>query len=205
MIYYGNPSTEAIRSAMTDGLLGCIITQRQGNTPEPGWDVIADNGCFSDRWTREGWESWLPTVDRPSTRFAVVPDVVGDHRATLERWLEFSPWVRSLGFQPAFVLQDGCTESEVPRDAEFLFIGGSTEWKLSPCARDITMSAVAEGRWVHMGRVNSLKRLRIAASWGVSSVDGTYLTFGPDVNLPTLLSWLRALEWVDAPLFPDLA
>lgn len=29
---------------------------------------------------------------------------------------------------------------------------------------------------------------------GCDSVDGTYLTFGPDVNLPRLLGWLDGAE-----------
>jgi hypothetical protein len=41
-----------------------------------------------------------------------------------------------------------------------------------------------------MGRVNSLRRLRYAADIGCDSVDGTYLAFGPDQNLPTLLTWI---------------
>jgi hypothetical protein len=45
-----------------------------------------------------------------------------------------------------------------------------------------------------MGRVNSLKRLRYAEMIGCDSVDGTYLTFAPDENLPRLLGWLRDLD-----------
>ena len=51
--------------------------------------------------------------------------------------------------------------------------------------------AKARLKWVHMGRVNSLRRLRYASAIGCDSADGTYLRFGPDVNLPTLQGWLR--------------
>lgn len=54
------------------------------------------------------------------------------------------------------------------------------------------MLLAADDRWVHMGRVNSKKRLDTARAMGCDSVDGTYLTFGPDTNLPRLLSWLAA-------------
>jgi hypothetical protein len=37
--------------------------------------------------------------------------------------------------------------------------------------------------------------LLAAVRMGCDSVDGTYLAFGPDRNLPTLLSWLRELDW----------
>jgi hypothetical protein len=51
--------------------------------------------------------------------------------------------------------------------------------------------ARGRGKWVHMGRVNSLRRLRYAAAIGCDSADGTYLAFGPDTNLPAVRGWLR--------------
>ncbi|MET7951050.1 hypothetical protein [Micromonospora sp. NPDC005324] len=45
-----------------------------------------------------------------------------------------------------------------------------------------------------MGRVNSLRRLRHATAIGCHSADGTYLAFGPDQNLPNLLSWLQTVN-----------
>lgn len=74
-----------------------------------------------------------------------------------------------------------------------VFIGGSTPWKLSPAAANLAAYAREHGKSVHMGQVNSLRRLRYAASIGAGSADGTYLAFGPDRNLPTLLGWLRTL------------
>lgn len=50
------------------------------------------------------------------------------------------------------------------------------------------------GKWVHMGRVNSGKRYRYAEAIGCDSVDGSYLRFGPDTNLPKLLSWVRSSQ-----------
>ena len=43
-----------------------------------------------------------------------------------------------------------------------------------------------------MGRVNSERRYRYAADIGCDSADGTYLTFGPDQNLPRLMAWIRS-------------
>jgi len=194
MIYYANPSTEAIRDTMAAGRLGCIVTPHQGNVTFPDeWDVVADNGCFSGRWTARNWWSWL--IAQPRTiRFAVCPDVFDPsgpcHEPTLERWREWAPKIERHGFTPAFVCQVGATPETVPTDAPVLFLGGTTEWKLGPQATAITAQALRDGRWVHMGRVNSLRRFRAARAMGCHSVDGTFLTFGPDVNLPRLLSWL---------------
>lgn len=199
MIYYANPVAsegDAVRTAMDDGLLGCITTPGQGNVPRWGvWDVIADNGCFSDKWDADVWWSWLK--GRPtSCRFAVCPDVadpVGGsdtHAETLERWRYWSPRIRRLGHVPAFVCQPGCGVDDVPEDAAVLFLGGDNAYKLGPTAASICAHYGQRGRWLHMGRVNSQRRLDIARSFGCDSVDGTYLTFGPDKNLPRLLSWL---------------
>ena len=49
-------------------------------------------------------------------------------------------------------------------------------------------------KWVHVGRVNSWRRLDLVASWDVDSVDGTYLAFGPDANGARLATWLRRLR-----------
>lgn len=73
---------------------------------------------------------------------------------------------------------------------DVLFIGGSTEWKLGAAVRGLVAEAKARGKGVHMGRVNSLKRFRYAEAIGCDSVDGTFLTFGPEKNLPELLSWV---------------
>jgi hypothetical protein len=65
-----------------------------------------------------------------------------------------------------------------------------TEWKLGPVARALVAEAKAHGKRVHMGRVNSRKRYNLARQMGCDSVDGTFLTYGVDRNLPELLSWL---------------
>lgn len=43
---------------------------------------------------------------------------------------------------------------------------------------------------VHMGRVNTRNRMLAAKAMGCDSADGTYLAYGPDQNLPSLLAWL---------------
>lgn len=194
MIYYANPCTDDVRDEMSAGRLGCIVTPKQGNVTFPDeWDVIADNGCFSDRWEEREWKRWL--LDLPRTvRFAVCPDVVDltgrpTHVETLERWRRLGPMIDRHGFTPAFVCQPGCTPDTVPDDAPVLFLGGTTEWKLGHVASAITAAHRTE-RWVHMGRVNSRRRFRVGRQMGCHSADGTYLTRGPDKNLPKLLSWL---------------
>jgi hypothetical protein len=195
-MYLATASTEKVRDAMRSGRLGLMAQPGNSLGPSmvPGTPWAADNGCFSARWDADRWLAWLRSnVDhRGSCLFAVVPDVVADHTATLVRWAEWAPVVRELGYPLAFVLQDGAMTETVPwGEFECLFIGGSTEFKLSAEARAIAEEARTKGAWVHMGRVNSAARCRLAAAY-CDSVDGTYLAFGPDVNLPKLLRFVDA-------------
>ena len=194
MLYAANPCSPSVREAMTTGKLAYIDTPRQRNIRPAGVIWSADNGCFGTGYPGDdAWVAWLDKNKDDASRclFATAPDVVGDAAATLARSLPWLPKIRELGYPAAFVAQDGLENITVPWDAfDVLFIGGSTDWKLGPHAAQLAREAKVQGKHVHMGRVNSLKRYRYAMSIGCDSVDGTYLTFGPDKNLPKLLSWL---------------
>jgi len=198
MRYFANPSSARARDAMAAGLIDVIETPKQGNVPVDGAVWCADNGCFGKGYP--GDEEWFRWLEANSTRagtcvFAVAPDVVGDAAATLTRSAPWLPRIRELGYPAAFVAQDGLEDLVIPWDTfDVLFIGGSTEWKLGPQARAVVSDAKARGKWVHMGRVNSLKRLRYADAIGCDSADGTYLTYAPDANLPDILNWVREVN-----------
>lgn len=196
MLYFANPCGSAeVVDAMRAGDLGFIATPSQGNRRPPGVAWCADNGCYSNRWDQASWWAFLErnATDAGTCLFAVAPDVVGDAAATLER---SRPWlgpIRDLGYRVALVAQDGLEHLETPwQDIDALFIGGSTAWKLGPAARELVAEARARGLWVHMGRVNSQRRYVYAHDIGCDSVDGTFLTYGPRLLLPELLSWPRA-------------
>lgn len=194
-MYLATASGPKVRQAMTDGLLGLINTPDSNYTNPPGVPWCADNACFSGRFDEDRWWAWLSRQDPTDCLFAVAPDVVGDAAATLDRSLPWLPRIRALGFRPAFVAQDGLENLDVPWDEfDCLFIGGTTAWKLSRHAHDLAREAKARGKWLHMGRVNSRRRWLIADYFGCDSVDGTYLAFGPDTNLPALLSWTGTLS-----------
>lgn len=177
---------------MRNGLLGYIDTPAQGNRRPAGVAWAADNGCFGKGYPGdEMWLNWLGSNDPSDCLFATAPDVVGDAAATLERSAPHLPAIRALNYPAALVAQDGLIEATTPwDDFDALFIGGSTEWKLGPHAAALVAAALQRGKYVHMGRVNSHRRWRYAENIGCHSVDGTYLTFGPDKNLPKLLSWV---------------
>lgn len=198
MLYLANPSRGPVRDAMAVGAIGYIDTPKQGNRRPAGVTWCADNGCFGKGYPGDlAWFGWLEknAHDAATCLFAVAPDVVGDATATLVRSLPWLPRIRTLGYPAALVAQDGLEGMDVPWDKfDVLFIGGTTEWKLGPHARHLAAEAKAHGKHVHMGRVNSLRRLRYADAIGCDSADGTYITFGPDVNLPKVLGWSDAVN-----------
>jgi hypothetical protein len=140
-----------------------------------------DNGVFSGRFDAERFVKWLDKLKPSQHRclFVVAPDVVGDHAATLARYTEWYPRLRAGGWPVAFAAQDGSESDPLP-ECQAVFIGGSTEWKLSPAALSVIHRARAVGVWVHVGRVNTQRRIRHFQLAGVDSVDGTCVAFEPD-------------------------
>lgn len=116
--------------------------------------------------------------------FVAAPDVVGDAAATLELFGEWKRIIHAHGLPCALVAQDGLTPETTPwQSFEALFVGGSTEWKLGEQAERLVEEAKRRGKHVHMGRVNSRKRIRYAAEIGCDSVDGTSYACWKQVHL----------------------
>lgn len=198
MIYLSGAIREEMSGGRSD--LGFMLTPRGGHRPDLSRTVwAADTGCFTDPegFSLQHYLNWLASHSGDAERclFATAPDVVGDAVATLERSLPVLPVIREAGFRASLVAQDGLETLRVPWDAfDTLFLGGSTPWKLSHHARDLTAEAKRRGKFVHMGRVNSLLRLQTGRMFGCNSADGTYVAFGPDRNLQRLRTWLDAMK-----------
>lgn len=202
MLYLGTPSGPEIRDAMTAGLIGCMTTPAQGNRVPDEALYACDNGKFGKGWP--GADAWFDWLTRTVTRYgpdrclwAVAPDVPFDAAGTLTESLPWLARIRELDIPAAFAAQDGCDEISdgLPWDAfDVLFIAGSTEWKVGTVAESLAREARQRGHGIHMGRVNGLRRLRTAQWFGCGSADGTYLAYGPDINLARLLRWLRVIE-----------
>ena len=107
--------------------------------------------------------------------FIVLPDVVSGGLESLKfslRWRERLGAPRCLQM---LAVQDGMevrnVEPLVGPDLG-IFVGGSTEWK------EATMPlwgkvAARRNAWVHVGRVNTARRARLAAASGMRSFDGS--------------------------------
>ena len=178
--------------------LPAMLQPGMGNLPPVGQPWAADNGRFSspEDYSDEKYLDWLAKRPRQEAcLFVTAPDVVGNARATLALSAPMYARIRALGYKVALVAQDGLESLTVPwQDFDALFIGGSTGWKLSEAAASLVHEAKRRGKWVHMGRVNSLRRLRFAQSIGCDSADGTFLKYGPDVNRERMERWFEAMD-----------
>jgi len=206
VLYLGTPSGPDIRAAMSTGRIGCMTTPAQGNRIPDGALYACDNSKFGRDGRGRYWpgaEAWFAWLSRTVKRYgpdrclwALAPDQPFDASGTLTQSLPWLARIRGLGVPAAYAAQDGCdAPGLLPWDAfDVLFLAGSTRWKLGPVAERLAREAQSRGKSVHMGRVNSRRRLRIAQAFGCASCDGTYLAFGPDTNLPRLLAWMNELH-----------
>lgn len=149
-----------------------------------------DNGAFGhdDDWDEEGWLSLLDWANLSGMRplWCLVPDVVGDRARTLQRWHDYSGVASRFGWPLAFAVQDGMTPKDVPAKAEVVFVGGSTEWKW----RNMATFCGYFPR-VHVGRVNTYRRLWDCDNAGAESIDGTGWFRGDQVQYRGLCAYLE--------------
>ena len=226
---------------MRAGLLDQITTPASRNLLEPGTAWCADNGIYSNAYPGDGqYLRWLISLPDPARcQFAVAPDVVADHDATLERSWPMLRRIREIDLPVALCAQNGATPDDLPWDYfDVVFLAGIVEcvpcgwvpaitdlaearaagepltrcseghllreWKTGAIASEIAAEAAARGKWVHMGRVNTRGRLQVARHMRCDSADGTYLAFGPDVNLKRMLRWLDEIR-IQPTLFEAFA
>lgn len=132
-----------------------------------------DNGAFAKFDAREFLSLLKREIPRKGLcRFVAVPDVVGSAIRTLEVFDHWSPALQEWPL--ALVAQDGQENFAIPwKSIAAIFIGGSTEWKMSHHAVACIKAAKAIGKWVHVGRVNTPGRFEYFENLGADSIDGT--------------------------------
>lgn len=163
--------------------LGCKVNQlltpgTRFRPQRPEEEFAVDNSCFS-RFDSAAFESLLER-ERPRRqlcRWVTCPDVVGSARRTLECFDAWADRLMDDGWPLALVAQDGIETLDIPwARISAIFIGGSTEWKLSKHAADVVRAGKICGKWVHAGRVNSPGRFEYFEALGADSIDGTGLS-----------------------------
>lgn len=153
---------------------GCLRTE--------GMPYAMDNGA----WT--AYQQDLPFDERAfskaidllgaSADWIVIPDIVAGGLRSLDYSLAWIERLRGLSTPLLLAVQDGMAIDDVRSllsPSVGIFIGGTTSWKEETAQQ---WGALARRRncYLHVGRVNSQRRIAICAAAGANSFDGTSVT-----------------------------
>ena len=160
-----------------------VLLTPDNPTRRDGLSFGIDNGAWKSRDGRAPFDekAFADLVNRSGALadFVVIPDIVAGGMRSLEFSLSWLP--RLTGLRRLLLpVQDGMTREVVREVLQEhcqigIFLGGSTEWKLATMY-DWGMLACAARRYYHVGRVNTARRIRLAAEAGADSFDGTSAT-----------------------------
>jgi hypothetical protein len=107
--------------------------------------------------------------------FIVLPDIVAGGLASLDFSLSWIDEVKTYGRPMLLPVQDGMEVEHVDpilKDGMGIFIGGTTEYKESTIPMWSDFGALFD-IYVHVGRVNSRRRLKLCKMSGADSFDGS--------------------------------
>jgi hypothetical protein len=218
-------ATATLRALAGSAPVGHLITPHTGNRIDgiatSGRPWAADNGCGPKRDGSAGTfdeAAFLAMCEQvayycdhrhfnPRTMrrplWVAVPDVVGDAYATSQLWEEWAPRLDALRLPLAYVVQDGYHYGLMPQASRYrlkcAFLGGSTEFKESDEARAILRGFRSLQCLIHIGRVNSERRLAIYDDLDThnglprlpDTIDGTQFSMFPETYIPR---WAERLK-----------
>lgn len=157
-----------------------LMVSAKGVLRTEGFELYCyDNGAWSAYQAKEPFDeaAFLKGYELLGigAAFAVLPDIVAGGLQSLDFSLE---WKSKLG-KPlcplVLAVQDGMVRSDVePLVSPDLgiFVGGTTEWKEKTLSLwgDVARERKA---YLHVGRVNSARRINLCQAAGANSFDGT--------------------------------
>ena len=156
-----------------------LLVSAKGELRTEGMRYALDNGAWSAFVQQEPFdeEAFLVAVDRlgEGADWIVLPDIVAGGLVSLDYSLRWKERLRGMPTKLLIAVQNGMQIDDVASllsPAVGIFIGGTTEWK------EVTAQAwgsLARRRncHLHVGRVNSARRIRICAAAGANSFDGS--------------------------------
>lgn len=217
LVTTGHPDFARYGHAAMGRLIQPRHTSSVEATDADGIAWAADNDCFQglDEVAYVNMLDRIKGLD--GCLWATVPDKVGDALETACMFEKWAPALERRGIPVALVLQNGHEHlsewlERTWHRLDAVFVGGSNacldcewqhptltvcaecggrmqEWKLGAAARELVREAQRRGLWVHVGRVNTQRRLDYCRDvLHADSVDGskwakfkdTYLADGLD-------------------------
>jgi hypothetical protein len=174
-----------------------------------GFPYALDNGAWTAYQQRRPWEAqpfWRALQCRGAgAEWVVLPDIVAGGESSLARSLSWLSHGLEYTQRVLLAVQDGMTPALIRPHLTVaarigIFVGGSTAWKLRTLPLWGTLAAEM-GCWLHVGRVNTARRITLCGLVGATSFDGTsvsrFATTLPLLEharqqLPLKQGWLHA-------------
>lgn len=158
-----------------------LLVSARGVLRHEGFRYGLDNGAWTAHQRGQPFDvaAWERAVEwgAADADWLILPDIVGGGLSSLRFSLEWAP--RLSGLCPLLLaVQDGMTPADVAAivgPGLGLAVGGSTEWKEQTC-RQWGELAHRSGAYLHVLRVNTVRRIRICAHAGAHSFDGSSVT-----------------------------
>lgn len=194
--YASNTGTKRNLQALRDNGWRILLTP-DNPTPREGLRFAIDNGAWGAYQKRIPFDAkaFEGLIDRHggAADFVIVPDIVCGGMESLafsRSWLPRLRHIKNL----MLPVQDGMDVLAVGTVLSGwtglgIFLGGSTEYKLRTMY-GWGMVAHSRCRKFHVGRVNTVKRIRLAIEAGADSIDGTSATMY-SCNVPMLTNACR--------------
>lgn len=185
LVYASRTGSRRNLAAMAEAGIRLLATPQQlGRYPDahPPWAYMLDNGAFGEGgFQPDQFATSLRLLGRDADA-VVLPDIVCGGQASLRLSLDWMHRVLQVGARYALIpVQDGMVPADVRRyltdvyGRVGLFVGGSTAWKESTMRMwgDLAEEMAC---WMHVGRVNTQRRMALAVAAGAHSVDGSSAT-----------------------------
>lgn len=179
-----------------------LLLSAHGVLRSEGFAYALDNGAWSDYCHGRPFHerAFLTALCKmgPKADWTVLPDIVAGGHASLDLSLRWMCTVLNESPMALLAVQDGLTPQDIlPWVGERvgIFVGGSTKWKLATLPY---WGLVGQQYrcWVHVGRVNTARRITYCGLAHATSFDGSSASRYA-VTLPLLDRARRQL-----PLFP---
>lgn len=184
--YASNTGTRRNLRALREHGWRVLVTPKNPRVPDD-LPFAIDNGAWPDGYDENAFGALVERIGCAAD-FVVAPDIVAGGMESLALSVSWMPRLRHFRLI-LLPLQDGMDAAEVgkvlrERRNVGLFLGGSTEYKLK-AMYSWGMVAASWNRYYHVGRVNTMRRIRLCAEAGASSFDGTSATMY-SCNVPML-------------------
>ncbi len=160
--------------------------------PEYGIPYGLDNGAFTQFKAGTFTRMAEAAVDDSRCRWIAIPDYPMCAYSTIGL---FRHWKHVIRRKRAFVLQNDIYRYKtlIPwNEIVCVFVGGDDRFKESREAVEIAIEARERGKWVHVGRVNTVRRLDFWEPYA-HTIDGSGIARFDHMITP-VISYLQQIE-----------